>query len=46
MQGLKSAILAIFQNAMGGMTVPCERGPQEYLTGIQKIFLFWVPINS
>jgi hypothetical protein len=45
MQGLKSAILAIFQNGPG-MTVPCQCGHQESLTGIKKIFLFWVPMNS
>ena len=28
-----------------GMAVPCQCGPQEFLTGIQKFFLFWVPIN-
>ena len=38
MQGLKSAILAIFQNGLGWLC-----GPEESLAGIQKIFLFWVP---
>ena len=28
-----------------GMAVPCQYGPQESLTGIQKIFLFWVLIT-
>ena len=29
-----------------GMAVPCLSNPQESLAGIQKFFLFWVPINS
>ena len=29
-----------------GMAVPCWFGPQESLTGFQKIFLFWVPSNA
>jgi len=40
MQGLKSAILAIFQTGSGW---PC---PQESLAGFQKLFLLWVPMNS
>ena len=28
-----------------GMAVPCQSGPQQSLTGIKKIFWFWVPIN-
>ena len=28
-----------------GMAVPCECCPQESLTGIQQLFLFWVQIN-
>ena len=28
-----------------GMAVPCQVGPQESLTGIEKLFLSWVPIN-
>ena len=27
------------------MAVTCQCGPQEFLTGIQKFFLFWMPIN-
>ena len=27
------------------MAVPCQVGPQESLTGIEKLFLFWVPMN-
>ena len=43
MQGLKSAILTFFLE-WAGMAVPCQCDPQESLTGIQKLFLFWVPI--
>ena len=28
-----------------GMAVPCQVGPQESLTGIEKLFLSWVPMN-
>ena len=28
-----------------GMAMPCQVGPQEFLTGIEKIFLPWVPMN-
>ena len=28
-----------------GMAVPCQVSPQESLTGIEKIFLSWVPMN-
>jgi hypothetical protein len=42
MQGLKSAILAIFQTGLGW---PCS-GPHESLTGFQKLFLDWVPMYS
>ena len=27
------------------MAVPCLVGPQESLTGIEKLFLSWVPMN-
>ena len=43
MQGLKSAILAIFR--MGRETVPCQCGHQESLTGVRKLFLLWVPMT-
>ena len=29
-----------------GMAVQCQCGPQESLTGFQKFFLHWVPMNS
>ena len=29
-----------------GMAVPCLCGPKESLTGIQKLFLHWVPMSS
>ena len=29
-----------------GMAMPCQCGPQESLTGFQKIFLFWVSMRS
>ena len=45
MQGLKSAILAIFSDR-ARMAVPCQYGPQESLVGFQKLFLLWVPMNS
>ena len=38
MQGLKSAILAIFSER-AGMAVPCYYGPQESLAASEKIFL-------
>ena len=41
MQGLKSGIFS----EQAGMAVPCQCNPQESLAGIQKLFLFWVPIN-
>ena len=28
-----------------GMAVPCQVGPQESLTGIEKLFLFWMLID-
>ena len=24
----------------------CQVGPQDYLTGIEKLFLSWVPMNK
>ena len=45
MQGLKRKYLFGNFTEWAGMAVPCLCGPQESLAGIQKIFLFWVPIN-
>ena len=34
-----------FRMGWAGMAVLCLCGPQGSLTGIKKIFLFWVTIN-
>ena len=44
MQGLKSAILAIFQNGLVWLC-PVSEALKNSLAGAQKFFLFWVPIN-
>jgi hypothetical protein len=45
MQGLISAIFAIFQNGLAG---PCavSTGPQKFHAGIEKLFLFMVHMNA
>ena len=43
MQGLKSAILAMFQSGLGWSCF-LSTGHQESLIGIKNIFLFWVPM--
>ena len=47
MQGLKIAILAFdsFSDS-SGMAVHCKFGPQESLTGFQKLFLHRLPVSS
>ena len=44
MQGLKSAILAIFQKS-AEMALPCYCSPQKALSKIENLLLFWVPVN-
>ena len=44
MQGLKSAILAIFQKS-AEMALPCYCSPQKALSKIENLLLFWVPMN-
>ena len=44
MQGLKSAILAIFQKS-SEMALPCYCSPQKALSKIENLLLFWVPMN-
>ena len=47
MQGLKIAILAFdsFSDS-AGMAMHCQFGPQESLTGFQKLFLHRLPVSS
>jgi hypothetical protein len=44
MQGLKSAILAIFQNGLGWLC-PVSAALKNPLQEYQKFILLWVPIN-
>jgi hypothetical protein len=44
MQGLKSAILAIFQNGLERLC-PVSAAPKNSSQEFKKFFLFWVPIN-
>ena len=49
MQGLKSAIMAIFQKSADRLQLdwpkPCYTSPQKALSGIEKFLLFWVGMN-
>ena len=42
--GVKKCHFGIFSE-WAGMAVPRFVSPQESLTGIEKFFLFWVPMN-
>jgi hypothetical protein len=44
MQGLKSAIWAIFQDGLGWLC-PISAALKNPLQEFKKFFLFWMPIN-
>ena len=40
------ACLAGLFSERAGMAVPCYSGPQKCNIAFEKIFLFWVPMNT